>query len=293
MSSNSSKTSSINLTLTKSGNKVQIGLPTLCNYDDDSDEEEECTNPNLKNVKTQQAPIEAAPLAKKPTSGLLSILPPPKSNTFIKPSTSAPASSSSGTSSFMSNVKFSSDSKQLIPHALKNKKKLDDDDDDDKSHFKKFKRSQPIKPVYVDKPDPVIGGGDDEEEEEQFDDKREDEEDNADEQPQVPNPIDAATMNQEAWSKLTGGGRKNKLENIQIADINVKDLIGDNQANLMKQLTSNYKPPSNRDFFGSGSKKKHQITYLAYVAKEREEELKNTWAQSKFNKQQSRQRYGF
>ena len=282
-----SKTSSINLHLTKSGNKVQIGLPTLCNYDDDSDEEEECTNPNLKNVKTQQIQSEVAPLTKKPTTGLLSILPPPKSNTFIKPSTSA---SSSGTSSFMSNVKFSSDAKQLIPHAVKNKK-ASNDEDDDKSHFKKFKRSQPVKPVYVDKPDPVIGG--DDEEEEQFDDEGRDEEENTDDQPQVPNPIDAATMNQEAWSKLTGGGRKNKLENIQITDIKVNDLIGDNQANLMKQLTSNYKPPSNRDFFGSGSKKKHQITYLAYVAKEREEELKNTWAQSKFNKQQSRQRYGF
>ena len=73
----------------------------------------------------------------------------------------------------------------------------------------------------------------------------------------------------------------------------MNDIIGDNKAELMKNITSNYKPPSNREFFGGGSRKKHQITYLAYVAKEREEELKNTWSQSAFNKKQSRERYGF
>ena len=33
--------------------------------------------------------------------------------------------------------------------------------------------------------------------------------------------------------------------------------------------------------------------FLSYVAKEREQELKETWAQGKFNKSQARQKYGF
>lgn len=69
--------------------------------------------------------------------------------------------------------------------------------------------------------------------------------------------------------------------------------MGDNKAELMKQITSDYKPPSNKDYFGSSSRKTHQITYLAKVAVERDQELKNTWAQSKFNRQQAKQRYGF
>ncbi len=91
-----------------------------------------------------------------------------------------------------------------------------------------------------------------------------------------------------------GGGRKNyEFANVKITDVKLNDVIGDNKAELMKNLTSNYKPPSNREFFGGSSKKKHQITYLAYVAKEREEELKNQWSQAAFNKKQSRERYGF
>lgn len=92
---------------------------------------------------------------------------------------------------------------------------------------------------------------------------------------------------------FSGVGRKNKNENIQFTDVKMNDIIGDNKKELMKNLTSNYKPPSNREYFGGGSKKKHQITYLAYVAKERDEELRNTWSQNAFNKKQSRERYGF
>lgn len=101
-----------------------------------------------------------------------------------------------------------------------------------------------------------------------------------------------SVVDDEAWKKFCGANKKKK-EQIEIVDVKATDLVGDVQANLMKQITGDYNPPSNRDFFSSSSKRKHQITYLAYVAKEREQELKSAWAQGKFNKMQSRMKYGF
>ena len=40
-------------------------------------------------------------------------------------------------------------------------------------------------------------------------------------------------------------------------------------------------------------RKKHQITFLAQQAKAYEQELKNQWADSKFKRQQAKNRYGF
>lgn len=88
-------------------------------------------------------------------------------------------------------------------------------------------------------------------------------------------------------------GKKNSKETIELMNVKANDIMGDTKSNLMKQITKEYKPPSNRDYFGSGSKRKHQITYLAFVAKERDQELRETWAQNKFNKTQARQKYGF
>jgi len=101
-----------------------------------------------------------------------------------------------------------------------------------------------------------------------------------------------AHLNEEAWKKLCGKKRKID-EPIEIQEVNAKALVGDAQTELLKQMTNEYKPSANRDYFAGSSRKKHQITYLAYVAKERDQELKNMWAQNKFNRMQAKQRYGF
>lgn len=49
----------------------------------------------------------------------------------------------------------------------------------------------------------------------------------------------------------------------------------------------------NKDMPSSQQKRKHQISFLAFRAKERELELKNQWAENKFNKRQTQSKYGF
>lgn len=40
-------------------------------------------------------------------------------------------------------------------------------------------------------------------------------------------------------------------------------------------------------------RRKHQITYLIHQAKEREMELKNSWAENKLTRRQTQAKYGF
>jgi len=282
----------------KTGNKVKI---SLCNYDDDDDEEDEeekeLTKSTLKNLKPATSTSESSGV-KRPTSGLLSILPPPKSNKFISekkaeaPSTSMP--------SF------------LIPRTLKQPISLaplpvndhndeDDDDDDEESEImKRAKRLRQDPPLNV-----VLnlnhGNEEDDEEENDPDDDPEPEFRDDDESEQSSKISKGATysnkgkleLDSDALQKLCGGNKKRHDVPFEITDVKANDIVGDNRSELMKQITNEYKPSSNRDYFSGGGRKKHQITYLAYVAKERDQELRNTWAQGKFNKQQARQKYGF
>ena len=81
------------ISVVKTGQKVQIGLPKLCNYDDDDDEEEEeqIAKPTLKNLNPIKT-VENKKVTEKPRSGLLSMLPPPKSsqNPFLKKTPTPP-----------------------------------------------------------------------------------------------------------------------------------------------------------------------------------------------------------
>jgi hypothetical protein len=78
------------------------------------------------------------------------------------------------------------------------------------------------------------------------------------------------------------GKRSGNMSDIQFTDVSVNEIVGDNKAELMKQITSEYRPPSNKEYFTSSSRKSHQITYLAKVAKERDVELRNMWVCSSF-----------
>ena len=100
-------------------------------------------------------------------------------------------------------------------------------------------------------------------------------------------------LDQEALMRLCGAGDKRKMNNIKFTEVSVTDIVGDNKAELMKQITSEYKPPSNKEYFTNSSRKSHQITYLAKVAKERDTELRAQWANEKFSKRMARQKYGF
>ena len=297
----------INL-LAKSGNKVKIGLPTLCNYDDDDDEEEQTLQPIKQNT------IIEAPNKK---SGLLGILPPPKANAFIKKEASTTPLSKSNPSETTqpksSTVPSGNSFGLLLPRTLASKKPIADveESSDVESNAKKIKKDEPVlKSFEAEKsfteankqpsnshfnhnkePEAKVEDNDyddDEEEDEYEEDEQVEEADVSEDHIEKPT---KPVLDTQAWLRFCGG-KRNK-EAIEIKDVNANDILGDPQANLMKQITGDYKPPSNRDYFAGGSRKKHQITYLAFVAKERDQELKNAWSQSKFNRQQAKAKYGF
>jgi len=100
----------------------------------------------------------------------------------------------------------------------------------------------------------------------------------------------------EALTSLQGKGKRRHTEDINIIDINADNLQRTNKdylLNLSKQ--SGYKPdPKSKDDQPSHKqKRKHQITYLAFQAKERELELQQSWSESRSMKQQTQSRYGF
>lgn len=305
----------MNLPPVKTGNKIQIGKPlakqpvsankpqsiltSLCDYGSGSSDGEE-SEEEIEPIK-QKTILQSQ--EKRAQTGLLSMLPAPKSNVFIaKKIISKPVANSSTDFLNLSSSKNTStnftDAKSLVPRTLKTKVAAMDNDYDATVITKKFRGpdSKVKLQTYVARPDPVIPNY-----VESYDDPepvfKNEEEDESEQQAAVqqlrPEEFGQANFDLEAMRQL-GGGRKNlDFANAQITDIKLDDVIGDNKAELMRNITSTSKGPSNRDFFGGSSKKKHQITYLAYVAKEREEELKNQWSQSAFSKKQSRERYGF
>ncbi|XKL60979.1 hypothetical protein PGB90_008036 [Kerria lacca] len=104
-------------------------------------------------------------------------------------------------------------------------------------------------------------------------------------------------LDEDAIQKLCGRKRKGQIgDDIQLIDIQEDKILAESKEALAKYLTDEetYRP-SRKKFGGPSSleKRKHQITYLAYQAKERELELKNQWANNRFSKKQTQSKYGF
>lgn len=104
-------------------------------------------------------------------------------------------------------------------------------------------------------------------------------------------------LDDEAIKKLCGRQFKGRnREEIQILDVSGDAIMPDQREWLTKQLTEEQPRPSSKSkLFGPSSqqKRKHQITYLAHVAKENELELKNQWANNRQTRKQTQSKYGF
>lgn len=92
-------------------------------------------------------------------------------------------------------------------------------------------------------------------------------------------------------------GKKGKLEAINFIDVKADDGLLTRDEWMTKALTEE-KPTHSFSKKQDGlptqkQKQKHQITYLAHQAKERELELKNNWASNRMNKLQTQAKYGF
>ncbi|CAG5134751.1 unnamed protein product [Candidula unifasciata] len=100
-------------------------------------------------------------------------------------------------------------------------------------------------------------------------------------------------MGEKEFQKLQGK-RKRFEEAVDFVDANVDDFVDPSE--VTKHLTeeTEYVSQRNKDNLPTAQqRRKKQITYLAYQAKERELELKNTWAQNRMTKKQTQSKYGF
>jgi len=89
-------------------------------------------------------------------------------------------------------------------------------------------------------------------------------------------------------------GKRNRGEQIHFKDVQGGE--APSVLELTKGITQEVDMPvsqNNKDGPTSQQRRKHQITYLAHQAKEREFQLKNQWAENKFAKRQAQSKYGF
>ncbi|KAI6645696.1 hypothetical protein LOD99_12959 [Oopsacas minuta] len=113
-----------------------------------------------------------------------------------------------------------------------------------------------------------------------------------------PKPVEVPerTMdNNEIDLVMTGGKRKRPIQMENIVDISQADLMGDIELIQSKRLTdeADYMSQIPKTEFSGQQRRKHQMTYLAYQAKERELELKNQWAANRASQRETRKKYGF
>lgn len=81
-------------------------------------------------------------------------------------------------------------------------------------------------------------------------------------------------------------------EDISIVDVNIKDHMERNR-DWIKSISEEKPQELQEAPPNSTARRKHQITFLAYQAKQRELSLKNEWSTNKYAKSQTRAKYGF
>ncbi|GLH04702.1 Proline-rich protein PRCC [Gryllus bimaculatus] len=114
-------------------------------------------------------------------------------------------------------------------------------------------------------------------------------------------PVDNGNLqlSEEALQKLCGRRATRQQQELEVIDVSGAALIPDPQEWLTKQLTEERQLPARgfghrrHDGPTSQQRRKHQITYLAFQAKENELELKNQWSQNRMSRKQTQSKYGF
>ncbi|XP_076350116.1 proline-rich protein PRCC isoform X1 [Tachypleus tridentatus] len=102
-------------------------------------------------------------------------------------------------------------------------------------------------------------------------------------------------LNDEMFLRLQGK-KKHHKEEIQFIDVNADQQLPNPREWLTKSITEEKVHQISRrkhDLPSQQQRRKHQITYLAFQAKERELELKNQWAENRMTRRQTQSKYGF
>lgn len=101
-------------------------------------------------------------------------------------------------------------------------------------------------------------------------------------------------MSDKEFQRLSGKRKRGLEEAINFVDANVDDYVDPSEVSKHLTEETEYVSHKNKDNMPTAQqRRKKQITYLAYQAKERELELKNAWAQNKMTKKQTQSKYGF
>lgn len=300
--------------------------PILLDDDDDDLEDDD----DIKPIK--RPPPSASTSSSTFKSGLLSKLPPPRSNPFLKKdpppqeetkeqtsvepvADKKPAQSSSfllpralaGTSKGTTTAAPKKEEEKKAPVLLvgygsdsESETEAHESEEEEETNASKKVKLSDFSHSNVHHPQPqlkVLNNGDEVEKEYDINDDPEPVFDEYDQAQSSGATSSAQVIDEEGWLALVGGNKRRlerEMKNALVKEVSVNDVVGDNKSELIKQITSDFKPPAaGKDYFSSGSKRASQITFLARVAKEREEELKNQWSESKFNRNAARSRYGF
>lgn len=96
----------------------------------------------------------------------------------------------------------------------------------------------------------------------------------------------------EEFLKLQGKPKRGK-EEINFLDVNTDDFINTAEVTKGLSMEQEHRSHKKKDMPSSQQRRKHQIGFLAFQAKERELELKNQWATNRLTKKQTQAKYGF
>ncbi|XP_071440624.1 proline-rich protein PRCC [Hetaerina americana] len=115
--------------------------------------------------------------------------------------------------------------------------------------------------------------------------------------PEASNEENDLQLDDDAIHRLCGRRGRDEIIDAQVIDVCGETHLPDPKEWLTKQFTEEQETRSHshrkRDGPTTQQRRKHQITYLAFQAKERELELKNQWAQNKMSRKQTQAKYGF
>ncbi|XP_038135279.1 proline-rich protein PRCC [Cyprinodon tularosa] len=110
-------------------------------------------------------------------------------------------------------------------------------------------------------------------------------------------PGNSSIFDDEAFMRLQGKRNRGK-EEVKFLEIKGDDQLSGNQQWMTKSISEE---KQTRQSFSKRrgeqptgqQRRKHQITYLIHQAKERELELKNSWAENRMTRRQTQAKYGF
>ncbi|XP_061616698.1 proline-rich protein PRCC [Phyllopteryx taeniolatus] len=110
-------------------------------------------------------------------------------------------------------------------------------------------------------------------------------------------PGNSAMFDDEAFMRLQGKRNRGK-EEVKFLEIKGDDQLSGHQQWITKSISEEKQTRSSfskkRGGMPTGQqRRKHQITYLIHQAKERELELKNSWAENRMTRRQTQAKYGF